>query len=355
MKRPVPPTAFRTRTPESREDLALIRRYLELYQLWADETYGSSSGAGVTSVTAGTGISVTGTVTAPVVNNTGVTALTTGTPDLVTLSASTGPVQIDVLDTNDPPWIASSRTLSAWDDHFDTGSADLATRGWTVFAVTVAGVFTADTPMVRAGDVAAPVTGYIAANQYRSTIYKSWLYLQFDTTLLGVLIIKPSTGNWTVAARASSHLQQSMPLGWCCASFYPTGPADNMMNRTIRWPFDSANTNTVKMDFRNGTTGSVSTGRVATAAEIVDIAALNVHEGASGRYAYGYGLSSHSGRSVDELNVAPIDNITQTHLGIHVANPFTSFPGVGAPPWWANTVRIDYLRRFAETTTMGPA
>lgn len=67
----------------------------------------------------------------------------------------------------DPP--VSAGTL---DDEFDTGSADLAVRGWTVKN-------SAGTTMTRVGDIAPWNVGSLTAAQYNSTLIGSVLHIEF--------------------------------------------------------------------------------------------------------------------------------------------------------------------------------
>jgi len=65
-------------------------------------------------------------------------------------------------------WLKPPTVANAWDDEFESGSADLATRGWTI----TSGV----TVLTRAGDIQP--TGSVPANQYRSTIVGSCICIQ---------------------------------------------------------------------------------------------------------------------------------------------------------------------------------
>jgi hypothetical protein len=67
-------------------------------------------------------------------------------------------------------WLKPPTVANAWDDEFESGSADLATRGWNITSGT--------TTVARIGDIQPGNMGAVAANQYRSTIVGSTLIVQ---------------------------------------------------------------------------------------------------------------------------------------------------------------------------------
>lgn len=85
-------------------------------------------------------------------------------------------------------WLKPPSVPNAWDDEFESGSADLATRGW--------GISTGTTNFTRIGDIQPGNLAAVTGTQYRSTIVGSCIVIQ-----LGVGV---SCGVWkSIPALAS--------------------------------------------------------------------------------------------------------------------------------------------------------
>jgi hypothetical protein len=69
------------------------------------------------------------------------------------------------------PFIDPPVTAGSLDDEFDTGSADLAVRGWTIKN-------SAGSTMTRVGDIAPWSVGSLTSTQYNSTLIGSFLHIE---------------------------------------------------------------------------------------------------------------------------------------------------------------------------------
>lgn len=110
------------------------------------------------------------------------------------------------------PYIVPPATPNAFDDEFSSGSADLATRGYTIVNATT-GV-----AQTRSGDI-APWGAAPAAGTYFSTIIGSWIFLQapagiqldiYKTIALaaGDVYYARMSGSWGLAPGANGRFNE---------------------------------------------------------------------------------------------------------------------------------------------------
>lgn len=226
LKRPVPPSAFLTKDPETREDFRKIREYLRELQDWAFQMAEESGGGGTTGVTSFNGR--TGAVVPDVADYSSYYLLRSAN-DFTTFAAKTALVANDVFliedsaasyakkkvlasailtptgfaRTGNPYWDGPT-TPDAWNDDFtafdQTGSADLATRGWTVWN------HTTGVAMTRRGDI-EQLSPTVTVNQYNSRLVGSSLFIQFHNTPQTYFIIKATSGSFQYLMRMGGPLR----------------------------------------------------------------------------------------------------------------------------------------------------
>lgn len=241
----VPPSAFLTKVMETREDLRKIREYLRELTDWAASQFTSiQSTLGSTIVNSfnsrtGAVVPTSGDYTATLVglgNVTNDSQLKRSANDFNTFTHKTAPAAADVLILEDSaavgvkkyatitevvgstaasqsPYTIRTSAASAVDDEFYGGSADLATRGWTVRNMT-AGV-----AMTRVGDVDPWAASTLTTSQYRSTIQGTYLLLQIPTNNNRVFVYRaltPSTAGH-VFARCEITAGISVSNNFCAA------------------------------------------------------------------------------------------------------------------------------------------
>lgn len=95
------------------------------------------------------------------------------------------------------PWIPQASSDLTWNDEFDSGSADLATRGWTVER------WDTGATMTRAGDVSYHQGLTVTGTQYRSTIVGSQIHIQTPTNI-GIFVYKTfASGQYMFGAKGT--------------------------------------------------------------------------------------------------------------------------------------------------------
>lgn len=160
------------------------------------------------------------------------------------------------------PYIVAPATPNAFDDEFSSGSADLATRGYTV-------VNASGTTLTRSGDINPWDATGPAGNTYWSTIIGSWLFFQgapgvqvsvYKTITLaaGDTYFCRMVGTYNIADTASSRFNEF-------GLYLPSGAALDDNNRVFSTVRDDTSTAMLIYDFARltgGVAGGV-TGRQA--------------------------------------------------------------------------------------------
>lgn len=250
MVRPVPPTHWLTRTPETREDLRKIREYLRELQEYIDSlsTGGGSSGP---ITLAG---DVTGASDANLVSKLqGIPLTTTGgsAGDVLTYDGTDLVLAASVPATPDQAYITPPVTPNAFDDEFDAGgNPDLAARGWLFRNMTTG------TLMTRIGDVVpfGLLMTALTANQYRSTLSRGRLFLQLpsgigqDVVLARAITVPasvPTDGAFVVGRVGFQNFVasgSSVAGGYYNVSVYQdTGGLPDMSNRAWNQVYQNGN------------------------------------------------------------------------------------------------------------------
>lgn len=216
---------------------------------------------------------VTGTIGATVVGGitetSGPTALTIGSITDGQFIVRSGSTAIGTSRAR-RPWIDPPTTPNAsFDDEFESGSADLATRGWSIYVLASPSV----TLLTRAGNI-EPFTApsSVAAGTYRSTLIDGSLYLQLPANSQ-VCVVKPVTlpttpavnGGGFLTARGHMCVEQNNTGGsssWFGASFYNAGgvgltPDDGQAVMALTF-YSSGSASWGAGSWRNGGAGSTS-------------------------------------------------------------------------------------------------
>lgn len=204
IRKPSPPTNFRSPEPRTLEDLRKLVAYLREHDTYLEAQTGGGggsawlSGAGAPSsglgangdhyidTTNGDAYERAAGSWGVILNLKGPTGATgpAGPTGATGPAGPTGPAgSAGVISMyTKPPAVAGSI-----DDEFSSGSADLATRGWNV-------VNASGTTMTRVGDVTKAYPSGLTSTQYRSTLTASGLLFQ---SVSDAHITKPVTGSWT--------------------------------------------------------------------------------------------------------------------------------------------------------------
>jgi len=309
MRRPVPPATFKTLVPETRTDLQRLRDHSKDILDWIDEHSGGGAGT-ITEIDAGPGIAVTDG-TGPVVTvaadfGTGAGQIPT-TADVssrlyadfdANYANKATPVAADQVAINDSaaggvpkyasvtsllaaapiavsgnPYVDPPLVPNAFDDEFDGGSPDLASRGYSV-------TNSAGTTLTRAGAVDPwNATGPVAGT-YLSSIVGSQLLVQFPNVASTYTISKPvvlASGDTYFARVGSSNRfdsgTQSNTLEF---GFYATAGGTADTNNRIYVSSFSTSSGASGVEMFRGTAGAYSgSTRSPIGAQIGDIRGVN--------------------------------------------------------------------------------
>lgn len=171
LKRLVPPAAFLTTLLDTREDLRKIREFLRELADWAAVQFTAIQAA----IPSTAGGDLTGTYPNPNVaaihETSGPTQLTIGSIAAGQYLQRVGTTIVGAASWN--PYLPAPASPNAFNDEFDSGSADLGVRGWTFWN------HTTNTTMTRNGDINPWGTNAVlGANQYNSRIVGTHLLLQ---------------------------------------------------------------------------------------------------------------------------------------------------------------------------------
>jgi len=234
----------------------------------------------------------------------------------------------------DPPLVAN-----AFDDEFDSGSPDLAIRGWTV--KTTAGV-----TLTRAGDIDPWNSSGPAAGTYWSTLKGSQILLQFPTSTTSTLIFKaislsPGDTYFTRiggSARADgTSVAQGADVGLSANSAGLPDLANNVYVTSY-----STNTGGENVDMAR-TTGGAFSGITKT----VGIGALGDIRGVhwtSGTSFYPFLANSSNGDTMTSAPAGAVNGSTIEWFTIRY-NPITT-AFAGTLPW---ILSIDFARKTTGT------
>lgn len=228
------------------------------------------------------------------------------------------------------PYVTSPVSPNAFNDEFDSGSADLATRGWSVVNSTTGVTCT------RTGDVVpANATNAIAANTYLSTIANGRLRIQATSPLN---IYKALTGSICLACP----IAMSRSFAATTAIVYYTDTAGAWVNATTRSVYvGEQNGNTIAT--RQVPPTPTFTNIYSTGIGTVGPSSLTTHvlDWAQGSTVFtGAYLASNNGRiwNMGTLTVATFTpTVAGFQIGVSNANPYV----------WAE---IDYIRAYPQGT-----
>jgi hypothetical protein len=230
------------------------------------------------------------------------------------------------------PYIAVPSSPNSFDDEFDSGSPDLATRGYTVVNATTGVVQT------RSGDI-APLGAAPAAGTYFSTIIGSWLYIQAPAGIqLDVYKAIALAAGETYFARTcgSFNLATAVNGRFCeCGLFGAAGAQLDNNNRVYCTVRDDTTANYLIFDAARVTGGALVGAAGRTASGGHDIRGIYVP---SATNAMAFYLDSQNGEpsSVSLAGTPALATLTRFAL----RNLF-SVSGSAVPQIWG----IDFIRR----------
>lgn len=252
------------------------------------------------------------------------------------------------------PYVRPRVSPNAWDDEFDSGSADLATRGWEIN-----NAFTGTT-MTRVGDIVDPskASTTIAVGTYRSTIIDSVLYIQCNEATpaagsQGIFITKASTGNWKYATRIVGAVKGGPAHGVILTS--RAGPASgaNYYVNVGHIVFGSISTSTA-----GGYSWNTNTSRLINGASSAGTTAFTS--------SVGYGTPDVISLDVDEtttpgtsiLSTAGIMSSQDQFVGTGGQTALSSIStahvragaNIGVVTWQNGMIGLDYIRRYPQGT-----
>jgi hypothetical protein len=234
----------------------------------------------------------------------------------------------------DPPAVANN-----FDDEFETGSPDLATRGWTIKN-------TAGTTLTRSGDVDAWNASGPAAGTYWSTLRGSQLLVQFPTAASTYSIFKAITtlslGDiYWMRAGAATRLDASTPAGFFEMGLYANASGQPDQNNRVYVSSYGSTTGAWYVDMNRTTAGTTAgTSRQPLGAAIPDMRGIQV----SGATTY-HPFMTNSGNG-DTLSTEPAGAVnisTIAYAGLQWAPP-TAY--TGTIPY---VISLDFFRK----TTLG--
>lgn len=267
----------------------------------------------------------------------GPTKLTIGAvPDLSFLrrsgSSLVGTAVVPIMTGN--PYIDPPATPNAFDDEFEGGSADLAVRGWTVKNA-------AGTTLTRSGDVVPWDNVGPAAGNYRSTIYGSFIQVQFPVAATTYSIFKAVTlasGDIYFARFGQATRQDGTSVGqYLEVGLYANAAGIPDANNRVYVTTSQSASGGNQIDMFRATAGAFAgTNKAPLGANLPDIRGVRWF---SGTTFFPFGVNSANGETTTTVPVGCINGSTVAWMGL-LFGPIAA--NAGNLPW---TINIDFVRK----------
>ena len=232
------------------------------------------------------------------------------------------------------PYVDPPVSANAFDDEFESGSADLATRGWTV--KTSAGV-----TLTRAGNVDPWSASGPAAGTYWSTMFGSQIQIQVPVSTAGAWIYK-SVGTLTAGdtfffrGSWSSRFDATTASLGCVASLTAsTGGNPDFANRVYANCYSGAASGFALDMGRVTASATASTNKVAGFTPDI----LGVHW-TSGTTYYPFSANSQIGTTLSSAPAGAVNGSTIAFFVVSLDPGSTTY--AGTLPW---IVSLDFVRR----------